>query len=233
MRTLLLLLLLPFMGLAQEETFRKVDMSEIEKIVTDSSSSFYLPNLMKRYYDKDTNLTVDDYFYMYYGYATKTEYSGYSTAKDAEKLKKILNQKDDLNERDLNRVISLCGKILEEVPFDIDNLAYMAYAYKLLGQMQNFEATVYQYRGVLEAINTTGDGKSEKTAFWVIRVDNEYTMLNWLDLEFGGQQSLSANMCDKLTVKKNKQKYKAVYFNVTIPFTKMGEMFKESNEEKK
>jgi hypothetical protein len=63
----------------------------------------------------------------------------------------------------------------------------------------------------------------------VINVGNEYTMLNWMDLESAGMQSLTAMQCDRLKVKKNDEGIEAVYFNVSILFDSMSKMF---NKEK-
>ncbi len=226
-KLLFFFLLTPFLSMAQTTGFRPVNMKEIKKVVTESSA-FKIDDLMRRYHAYDTTLNADDYFYLYYGYATTKEYNGYKSSELAPKLKKLLDQKEeDFSEKDFKKVIELSEKILLEVPFDIDNLSYIVFAYNRLGRKDEIQPIVKQYKGIIEAIQSTGDGKTEETAFWVTNVDNEYTLLRWLDFEFGGQQSLTSSYCDRLKVKKNDQDVEALYFNVTILFARMSEMFKE------
>lgn len=222
MKLISLLLLIPSLCFGQD-SFRKVNLKEIKQTLTDSTGYSY-STLMNRYLSKDTTLTENEFFYLYYGQATQESYSPYGSSDTNKKLKELMDKKGDPSEKDLEKIITLSEKILKEIPFDIDYWLYIAYANKMLNRPLDRHSAIQMYRGILTAINSTGDGKSLETAFWVIRVDNEYTMLHWLDLEFGGQQSL-INRCDKLTVKKNEEGLEAVYFDVSILFNSMSKLF--------
>jgi hypothetical protein len=227
MKLISLLLLVPSLCFGQD-TFRKVNLKEIEKTLS-SKTEYNYPKLMERYIDKDTTLTEDEFFYLYYGQAIQEKYSPYGRGDD-KKLKEILNKKGDHSEKELEKIISLSEKILKKFPFDLDYWLYITYANKMLNKESERQKGIFMYQGILKTIYSTGDGKSQETAFWVINVDNEYTMLRWLDLKFGGQQSLTAQRCDRLTVKKNDQDLDAMYFNVSILFESMSKLFDKENK---
>jgi hypothetical protein len=226
MKLISLLLLLPSLCFGQD-SFRKVNLKEVKQVLADSAKYNY-SGLMNRYLKKDTMLLEDDFFYLYYGQAVQEKYSPYGSGDD-KKLKEILNSKEKHSEKDLEKIITLSEKVLKEMPFDVDNWLYLAYANKMLGRDVERRNAISMFRGIMETIYSTGDGKTEETAFWVINVGNEYTMLNWMDLESAGMQSLTAMQCDRLKVKKNDEGIEAVYFNVSILFDSMSKMF---NKEK-
>ncbi|MCF8253739.1 MAG: DUF4919 domain-containing protein [Bacteroidia bacterium] len=227
MKLISLLLLLPSLCFGQD-TFRKVNLKEIEKTLSNQTEYNY-PKLMERYLDKDTTLTGDEFFYLYYGQAIQEKYSPYGGGDD-KKLKEILNKKEEHSDKELEKIISLSEKILKDVPFDLDYWLYITYANKMLNRESERQKSIFMYQGILNTIYSTGDGKTEETAFWVIKVDNEYTMLRWLDLKFGGKQALTANRCDRLSLKKNDQDLDALYFNVSILFESMSKLFNKGNK---
>jgi hypothetical protein len=68
------------------------------------------------------------------------------------------------------------------------------------------------FYGLLGSITSSGDGKSCKTAYYVINVDEEYTVLNYMGAETLGQ-SLEGG-CDVLDVKLNGKRTK-IYFDIS------------------
>ena len=75
---------------------------------------------------------------------------------------------------------------------------------------QHYHRAVFY--GLLGSITTSGDGKSCKTAYYVINVDEEYTVLNYMGAKTLGQ-SLEGG-CDVLDVELNGKRTK-IYFNIS------------------
>ena len=71
------------------------------------------------------------------------------------------------------------------------------------------------YYGLLTAIVTSGDGKTPKTAYKVISVDEEYTLLNHIGADLKSQ-TLVDGPCDAMAVELNGSQT-TIYFNVAIP----------------
>ena len=67
----LMLLILPATGMAQQ---RVPDNEEILAEIIDGESPHYYPHLMERYMAGDTTLTLDDYYYLYYGFVYDDNY---------------------------------------------------------------------------------------------------------------------------------------------------------------
>ena len=68
------------------------------------------------------------------------------------------------------------------------------------------------FYGLLGSITSSGDGKSCKTAYYVINVDEEYTVLNYMGTKTLGQSLEGA--CDVLDVELN-GKRTTIYFDIS------------------
>ena len=71
------------------------------------------------------------------------------------------------------------------------------------------------YYGLMSSIVLSGDGKTPKTAYKVISVDEEYALLNHIGAKLI-KQSLVEGPCDKMEVKLGEAET-AIFFNVGIP----------------
>ena len=67
-----------------------------------------------------------------------------------------------------------------------------------------------------DAIIGTGDGMSEKTPFYVIKVAHEYDILPFLGYNFGGEDKiLKGNKVNYLSLGKNRFEVDRIYFNIS------------------
>jgi hypothetical protein len=130
----------------------------------------------------------------------------------------VILDKEELTEQDWDKLLQFNLKVLEKCPFHPRYLNLTRAVYKKLGDAEMAHLYNMKVWMVFETILSSGDGKSEKTAYHIIAVPHEYDLLNYLDLEFGGTQHLTGGMCDYLEVKKNKEKLKGVYFDVNRLF---------------
>ncbi len=161
--TLLLgwLLLLPIRGAAQTPP----DEEEIFDRTTTASSPYYYPNLWIRYNSGDTTLTVDDYRYLYYGYAFRDEYKPLSPNEERDRMMLIVSRIDPDKPRveDLEALILSGLKALELDPFSPNLLNLMAYAYGALGNREQEEIYYDRMEKVLAAIKSSGDALTQRT----------------------------------------------------------------------
>lgn len=210
-------------ALAQTE---KPDFDKIKKEVNDKDSKFYYKDLMKRYADHDTTLSTEEYRYLYYGYTFQSEYSAYGKPSVNDELKKA-------NEtRDTERQIELHKKALKEFPFNLRNLYRLAILLDKKGDSAQVERYNKKLIGVARAIMSTGDGRSDSTAMYVISTEHEYDLIFLLGYEFGGSQALvyvKDGPTDKMQLKKNDDNVDYLYFNVDRLFASMKGMFGNKN----
>ena len=99
-------------------------------------------------------------------------------------------------------------------------------------ELKNTEqAEFHQFvlRGLLDSITHSGDGKSEKTAYQVIEVHEEYVILRFMGL-MPSKQSLSekdGHSYDVMEVTDPKTEQKVtLYFNVDIPMKHLADALK-------
>ncbi len=84
------------------------------------------------------------------------------------------------------------------------------------------------YYGLMASIVTSGDGKTPKTAYKVIAVEEEYTMLRHIGAKVV-KQGLVKGPCDEMSVEIN-GKSETIYFDVSIA---MGGLKKEKEKAEK
>ncbi len=203
----------------------KPDYPVIQKTISDSSSSLYYPRLLGRYEEGDSSLTLEEKRHLYYGYQFQPNYNPYAPSSYRDQLRSLLSR-DNHTTEDLNRLAAITDSMLAENPLDMDALSYKLYVNDKLGNQSEF--TRYRNRGriILDAIMSTGDGKTERTAFYVIDTSDEYTLVNILGFKFGGEQSLTKDFCDLLSLAPNEKKITGLYFDVHACFDFMSKQMK-------
>ena len=83
--------------------------------------------------------------------------------------------------------------------------------------------------GLIHSITDFGDGKSQETAYVVISVDEEYSLLGVLGLNLGRQSLIKAegHMFDQLDVTTTDGQPRSLLFNIDRVFAAYGNMFKQ------
>lgn len=235
---LLLCLLWSLTGDGQAQAkFQKPDLPLIASQVKDPQSLHYYPYLYSRYLGGDTSLSVEDYIYLYYGSGFRESSdmdTGVMTAKLSlrDSISAVYQGKDSLTEADYLRLIPFYQAELKADPFSIRYITKLATAYRITGQTDLYRPYKYRLNTLLDAILSTGDGRSVETAWYVTQIAHEYDVIWALGLTFGGEQRLVGNMtCDYLTLAPNEYKLSGVYFNTEISMARLTEMLGGSKRE--
>ena len=197
----------------KQERFTKVDYDKICTEVNNPTGKYFLPKLMERFSSFDTTMKYLDYFYLYYGYTCTQEYNPYPTSKYTDTLKQCFENSKDKSDMNTN-MLNLCPEIFKELPLEMKYYEYYAMANIYNGDTAKATRILKCVSGIYDAILSTGDGKSEFSAYYVIFVENEYELIRYLDLESNFKQVLTTNRCDKVGLKNNKLKIKELFFNV-------------------
>lgn len=196
---------------AQENSFSIPDYKSIEKEIKDKKSAFFYPNLMERLTKNDTLLTPDEFRHLYFGYVFQPKYNAFWRSPDEKKLREFYG-KDKLETSDYDEIIKLAEHSLSEFPFDLSQLNYLAYIYHLKGDENAAKITSFKFHSIINAIFSSGDGKTCESGFHVLLVDHEYVLLKLFDVE-SESQALVGN-CDYLSFEKGKYKVDGIYFNI-------------------
>jgi len=177
--------------------------------------------LLKRI--KDGDKTVD-FKELRMAYAESSRYSPYGGDSEAQKAMFAAMRASQWDE-----ALKQSAKILEKNYVDINAHfgAFVANHEKGITDKADFHKFVVQ--GLIGSITNSGDGKSTDKAFVVISTDEEYALLNYLDLRPTGQALINSggHSYDKLTAvdPKTNEKYE-LFFNIDKPFGWLGNSLK-------
>lgn len=197
----------------QNLKLEKPNYSKIEKAIKKDQSELYYPKLMQRFLDSDTNMSLEEKRHLYYGFSFQPGYAPYGHSDYEDSLNSFL-QKGSPNEQEYEKMIRFADSALLYNPFNNRVINAQLVAYEKLGNSDSFDKKLNQMRIIFDALFSSGDGRSKKTAFYVIYTSHEYDLLNVLDFEFGGEQGLIEHY-DYLKVAPNSYGIEGLYFDVS------------------
>jgi hypothetical protein len=113
-------------------------------------------------------------------------------------------------QKDYDKLLKTANDFLAQDFVDMRSHFAASVAYHGLGREEESQKEAAIGKGLAKSITDSGDGKTQKTAFVVISVSEEYATLEWLGIQPKGQQSLIIGgkdlpPCDMLVCVKNGQ----------------------------
>lgn len=191
----------------------KPDYKNIEQLTHDAASKFNYEKLFRRYMADDTTLSTDCMYYLYYGFFFQSGYDEYVPGDYLDSLKdlsKLLHPSD----ADRKDVVRLGKKALALKPFDLKTLNLLCTIYNNWGDKDNYNINRFKFRMIGSVILASGDGRSPQTAFHILSVPDEYTIMSALGLEVAGYKTDKDSKVDYLEAKPNNQGVAGLYFDV-------------------
>lgn len=153
----------------------KIDLKTIRKDLKNEKSPYNYDKLIFKYKAYPKSLDTIESQHLYYGRNFRED--KVSTLDDDFKVLAEAFKNGDFEE---------CirqGKILyEKDPTNLDILLILMRAYDSKKEGSNFIHHLNQFRTLTDAVRSSGDGKSDKTAYLVNSVGDEYILLNILNL---------------------------------------------------
>jgi hypothetical protein len=156
-----------------------------------------------------------DYHTLRMAYARTDAYAPY--VQDAENIEKL---RAALTGQDMESALEAVAELLAQNYLDIE--AHMAadYAHMMLEQYDNSAYHRAFARGLIQAILGTGDGRGFETAFIVLTVSEEYTVLRVMGLVPGNQRLVEheGHWFDILSGRqRDANETLDMYFNIDLP----------------
>lgn len=223
MRFLFIVLFISFSSFGQGGYFESPDIKIIKQNIQDEDSYLHYSKLLNRFLEADSTLNRVEKEHLFYGFAFQEGYAPYAPINYKEIY--LLLEKDEFEISEVKQALLLIDSILEEQPFLLQVMDMKLFALELLNQKEEFQKTRVQLETILDAIFQSGNGFSEKEAFYVLYPRDEYFILELLDFEFGGQQSLIKTY-DFLSVKENEFDVEGLYFDVSLPLRTLSSLNK-------
>ena len=171
-RILFFLFIIPFFGLGQKAKF---DLKNIEKNISAPNSIYNYDRLIFKYKGLPKSIDSIEAQHLYYGRNFRKDL----VSQTADDFKELAEAFKSNNFKECIRL----GKILySKDPTNLDVILILLRSYDQTKDIANFSHHIAQLRLLTNAIKNSGDGKSEKTAFIVNNVGDEYIFLNVMNV---------------------------------------------------
>lgn len=198
------------------------DYEQIKKDINKKDSEFYYPELLRRFQEADTTLSLEQLRHFYYGTATRPEYNPYQFD-----LSKALNEA--LEQKDLQQAKSIIDRQLAKDPTNLKfYMQKMMVNIDLYGrESEEANNAFFQVYMLLSAILSSGDGKTKESAIYVINIADEYALMYRFGVTPTSQSLVRENgqSYDRMELTNNEKGLKVLYFNVTIMEESLKKLF--------
>jgi hypothetical protein len=147
----------------------------------------------------------------------------YKASKDTSKSEKAMME--ELNKKDFPAALKNAEIVLDSEYVNIDAHFVAFAANREMGAMESAEFHRAVFRGLIDSIRNSGDGKSTEKAWGVITVHEEYVLLRVLGFRLSEQSVMhkDGHSFDVMKVKNvDDGTEQTFYFNVDIPFKHYG-----------
>jgi len=152
----------------------KIDFKKIEKNLKDPKSPYNSEKLIFKFKGLPKSLDTIEAQHLYYGRNFRDIIS--PEDKDFKSLTEAFKNKDWENS------IQLGKTLYYKDPTNLDVLLILLRSYDSKQDVNNFIYHLSQFRILADAIRSSGDGKTEETAYNVNSVGDEYILLNMLNI---------------------------------------------------
>ncbi|KFC24437.1 DUF4919 domain-containing protein [Chryseobacterium sp. FH1] len=169
---LLFFLVMSVFGFSQ---MSKIDLDKIKKEVKDKESIYFYEKMVYKFQGIPKSIDSLEAIHLYYGrnFISKK----ISTIDDS--FKDLLK---DFQQDKLDETIVKGKNLLSIDPTNLDLLMIMLQCYDRQKDLKNFSHYYGQFQILTRAMLDSGDGKSEKTAYLVNSVGEEYILINVIQI---------------------------------------------------
>lgn len=168
----LLFLLFSVFGFSQKS---KVDLKSIEQSLHNSQSPYNYEKLIFKYKGYPRSLDSIEAQYLYYGRNFRKD----KISTSDESFKSLA---EAFKQNDFADCIKQGKGLYGKDPTNLDILLILLRAYDNQKEGSNFVHHMSQLQALTGGIRSSGDGKSEKTAYLINSVGDEYILLNILNV---------------------------------------------------
>ncbi len=195
-------------------TISPPDFNKINRAINDSQSPYYYPDLMKKFLSNDTTMTLPEFRHLYYGYALQEDYTPYRIQTAIpQTIKQLYANNIERTPEVCDSLVAYAHKCLNNVPFDLFQMHILQICLTEQGNEEEAALWNYRFNGILQAILSSGDGKSPETAWHVIFTTEEYSVIN-LQGHLVTEHIFVEPYFDYIAVKKNPINVEGFYFNI-------------------
>lgn len=167
------------------------DINSVDTAITNPQSPFYYPTLMMRYNTNDTTLSVEDYFYLYYGYAFQQSYKPMEGDQATTQILEVFDKNPEPDVAQAQIIIEAAHQVMKYDPFSIKNLNFLVYAYGIIGDGVRERIYFDKMEMIIAAIRLSGTGLTEKSPWHVLYFYHALDMIATMGLQAGKEMVVS------------------------------------------
>lgn len=227
-KNIVLLLPMLMIALSAAGQLRVPDEDDVLARTIDQNSKWYYPELMMRYVGGDTTLTVEDYHYLYYGYAYDANYRPLDNIPDNSEVLELLR---GVGEQGATRsqaqlLLEAAKDVMLVDPFSPSNINVMTFAYGILGDTLNERISADRFNKIVATIEASGTGLKENSPMHVLRHEHVNDLLLSKGLHIVNRTVRSTKV-EYVQVQRNGRNAKGYFFNFERIYWKRPEMIPE------
>ncbi len=227
-KNIVLLLPMLMIALSAAGQLRVPDEEDVLARTIDQNSKWYYPELMMRYVGGDTTLTVEDYHYLYYGYAYDVNYRPLDNIPDNSEVLELLR---GVGEQGATRsqaqlLLEAAKDVMLVDPFSPSNINVMTFAYGILGDTLNERISADRFNKIMATIEASGTGLKENSPMHVLRHEHVNDLLLSKGLHIVNRTVRSTKV-EYVQVQRNGRNEKGYFFNFERIYWKRPEMIPE------
>ncbi len=159
------------------------DLAKIKREITDPTSKYYYPRLMKEFLKNDTLMKLDKFRHLYLGYMFQEDYDPYRSSQHPVTFDGSARP----SREECDKIIAEADVALADNPLDLRQMIMKINALRQKGNTPLASIWQYKLNYLLMAIISTGTGLDEDSAWYVVEPSHEYVLLNMLNYMIQGQ----------------------------------------------
>jgi hypothetical protein len=196
------------------QNYRTPDEVKIKREIQERTSDYYYSDLLELYIHHYENLSMEDYYYLYYGKTFQQGYSGHTSVLEYENTANLLKQKKP----DYKQLQQKLESYLKLHPLATDALMYYAFTLEQNGDSEKSAEMYKKLRFFIQTILHSGDGRTEKTAWHVASLADEQLIIDFLGYKMKSRLTIESKYgtIDYIKLSKNKDEAEGVYFNISL-----------------
>ena len=189
-----------------------VDYNLIYKNIKNSKSEYYYPELMEKFQNGDSTLTLEQKRHLYYGFTFQENFKNFKFNGLLDSISKY----EEINtQASLLKALKFRDEVLLKNPFEAGIIDGKIAIYKKLGDHKEFMKGIHQITLIFDSILSSGDGLTKDTAIVLTSVSLEYQIVSLLGYNPVKEPIVIDKNFEFIEVEKNDKNIKGIYFDVS------------------
>ena len=202
------------------------NMPILDEWSTDKNHNYNYGKLLSKFHSNILEMGIDEFFMLYFGFSHDIAYSPYGN-----NTSEIM---DLWNNNDYDKFVTEAEAFLAKDPTHFGLYWNLSSIYAMNGNKEKQFENLFKYYGFLEGIVASGNGKNVDSAYIVIKISDEYEILNNFGYLFKSQSLITEkqNSYDLMVCEDSFGEDTKVYFNIDKAFSTLDATFKSKKSKK-